>query len=94
MEEGIAPIHGGAVTVEGRDGAVFEQVADVEELLVGQTVLLACLGVWGYIVELAELGGEGDVSGVVETGVGEFDDTVLRWSIASQGSVVLLGFMM
>lgn len=33
--------------------------------------------VWCHIVQFAELGGEGDVAGIVEAGVAEYADPVL-----------------
>jgi len=57
--------------------AVFQEVQDVEELGVGEAMFLALGCVRRYVVKLAESGGEGDVPGIVEVGVGELEDAVL-----------------
>lgn len=65
VEQGVAPVHGVAVRVGARDGAVRLEVRHVEELRRRQPVRLAQRRVGPHVVQLAEARGEGDVAVVV-----------------------------
>lgn len=78
VEEGVSFVHGCAVAVEGCDCAVFEEIADIEEFVELEAVLLAMLRVGRYIVKLSESTGEFYMAKVVETCVAEGDYAILR----------------
>lgn len=65
------------MTVQRRNGAVFDKVAYVEELLEGETMCLAQLRIGTHVVELAEPGCKFDMTSVVEAGARELDHAVL-----------------
>lgn len=65
------------MTVQRCYGAVVKEITNVEELLIRQAVLLAMLGIGSHVVELAESGSEGDMTCVVQAGLGELDNTIL-----------------
>jgi len=53
------------VRVQRRDGAILEEVTNVEELIGGQTMSLALCRIWCYVVELSEAPCERDVPGII-----------------------------
>jgi hypothetical protein len=72
--------------------SIVVEVADVEELVVGEAVSAPELEVRLDVVEVAEAGGEFDVRFVVEAGVAKDADTILDWfvSLFSRSNVVTM----
>ncbi len=54
VEERVAFIHCGPVTANGRNGPILQQIRHIEQLLKGQPVLLAMLGVRRDVVQFSE----------------------------------------
>lgn len=77
MEEGVAFVHRRSVRGQRSHGAIFQQVRDVEELGVGESVFLALGCVGRYVVQFAKEGGEAYMPGIVEACVRELEDAVL-----------------
>jgi hypothetical protein len=75
-----------------KEVSIVVEVADVEELVVGEAVSAPELEVRLDVVEVAEAGGEFDVRFVVEAGVAKDADAVLDWfvNLFSRSNVVTM----
>lgn len=80
MEQSVAFVHGMSVRVQGRNGAVFEEIAYVEELVECETVLLALCRVGCHVVEFAEASCECNMPSIIQAGLTKDADTVLSVS--------------